>query len=76
MLAMLIYFTMLLYYLKCRKKHKVKSPRVANTNKSRIMLSSKCVVCDSKKSKFVRKQEVERLLSMIGKILILGLLLM
>ena len=27
------------------------------------MISSKCTVCDSKKSKFIKEQEVSRLLS-------------
>ena len=36
------------------------------------MLSSKCAVCDSKNSGFIKKQEAEGLLSMIGKILLLG----
>ena len=36
------------------------------------MLSSICAMRGSKKSNFIRKQEAEGLLSMIGKILILG----
>ena len=43
---------MLSYYsLKCRKNTESKSPKVARTKSSRIMLSSKYVVCDSKISK-------------------------
>ena len=30
------------------------------------MLLSKCVVCDSKKSKFLKEQEASRLLSSLG----------
>ena len=45
---------------------------VVRTNKERIMLSSKCAFCNSKKSKFIRKQEAERLFSIIGEILVLG----
>ena len=30
------------------------------------MLLSKCGVCDSKKSKFIKAQEVSRLLSILG----------
>ena len=40
------------------------------------MLSSNCVVCESKKLKFVKEQEAKGLLSMIGKIPLLGDLLL
>ena len=33
------------------------------TKNCRFMLSSKCAVCGSKKSKFMKEQEAERLLS-------------
>ena len=36
------------------------------------MLSSKYAACNCKKSKFIKKQEAERLLSMAGDILVLG----
>ena len=42
------------------------------------MLSSKCAVCGSKKSKFLKEQEAKRLLSSLGlkaplsKVLLLG----
>ena len=36
------------------------------TKSGRIMLLSKCVVCDSKKSKFFKKQEATGLLSSLG----------
>ena len=41
------------------------------------MLLSNCEVCNSRKSKFIKKQEANRLLgSRLGKIPILGLVLM
>ena len=46
---------MLSYCLKCRKKQTVKT-----------MLSTKCAVCDSKKSKFIKEQEACQLLSNLG----------
>ena len=52
---------MLLYCLKCRKKIESKNPKVARTAKGRIILFSKCAVCDSKKSKFVKEQEASGL---------------
>ena len=53
---------MLLYYcLKCRKNTETKNPRVARTKNGRIMLLTKCIVCDSKKLKFIKEQEVSGL---------------
>ena len=37
--------------LKCRKNTESKNPKVVKTKNGRIMLWSKCAVCDSKKSK-------------------------
>ena len=39
------------------------------------MLLLKCVVCDCKKLKFIKEQELESLLSMTGTIQAIGLLL-
>ena len=36
------------------------------TKNGRFMLSSKCTVCASKKSKFMKEQEAEGLLSNLG----------
>ena len=52
--------------LKCRKSTESKNPKVARTKNGRIMLLSKCAVCDSKKSKFIKQQEASRLLSSLG----------
>ena len=54
---------MLSYCLKCRKNAKSKNPKVTRTKKGRIILLSKCVVCDSKKWKFIRQQVASGLLS-------------
>ena len=45
------------------KNTESKNPKVAKTKNGRIMLLSKCAVCDSKKLKFIQKQEVSKLLS-------------
>ena len=50
--------------LKCRKSSK--NPRFAKTKKGKPMLLSKCAVCDSKRSKFIREQEHSGLLSSLG----------
>ena len=53
------------YCLKCRKKYR-KNPKVVRTQIERIMLLSKCVLCDSKKSKFIKWQQASWLLSSLG----------
>ena len=50
---------MLAYCLKCRKNTESKIPEVVRTKNERIMLLSKCVVCNSKKSKFCKEQEAK-----------------
>ena len=73
---------MLSYCLKCRKNRGSKNLKVVRTKNGRIMLLSKCVVCDSKKLKFIKEQEASRLLSSLGtkthfnKIPLLGPLLL
>ena len=44
---------MLSYCLKCRKNTESKNPKVARTKNRRIMLLSKCAMCDSKKLKLI-----------------------
>ena len=68
-----------LHCLKCSKNTESKNPKVTRTKNERIMLLSKCVVCDSKKSKFIEQQKSGRLLSILGiitplsKIFLVGL---
>ena len=57
---------MLSYCLKCRKNTKSKNPEVVKTKNGRVMLLSQCVVCNSKKSKFLKEQEARGLLSSLG----------
>ena len=45
---------MLSYCLKCKKNTESKNRKAVRTKNGRIMLLSKCVVCDSKKSKFIK----------------------
>ena len=51
------------YCLKCRKKTGSKSRRVAKTKNRKSMVLSKCALCGSKKSRFIKEQEASRLLS-------------
>ena len=54
---------MLSYCFKFRKNTKSKNPEIINTKNGRIMLLSKCAVCNSKISKFLKEQEATGLLS-------------
>ena len=44
---------MLSYCSKCIKNTESKNPKVARTKNGRLMLLSKCEVCNSKKSKLL-----------------------
>ena len=54
------------YCLKCRKDTENIKPRVSNTSNGKTMLLSKCAIYGSKKSRFVKNQEVKELLSSLG----------
>ena len=57
---------MLSYCLRCRKNTQGENPKVARRKNGRIMFLSKCAMCDSKKSKFIKEQEASGLLSSLG----------
>ena len=40
--------------------------KLSATSNGRTMALSKCAICDSKKSKFIKKQEANSLLSNVG----------
>ena len=54
------------YCLKCRKDTENINPRVSNTSNSRSMILSKCAICGSKKTRFIKNQEAKGLLSNLG----------
>ena len=54
------------FCLKCKKDTQNINPRVSNTSNGRAMILSKCSICDSKKSRFIKDQEAKRLLSNLG----------
>ena len=54
------------YYLKCRKYTKYINLQVSSTSNGKLMILSKCAICNSKKSKFINKQEASGLLSKLG----------
>ena len=57
---------LLSYCLRCRKNTESKNPKIIKTKNGRIMLLSKCAVCDSKKSISVKEQEAIGLVSNLG----------
>ena len=54
------------YCLKCRKDTENINPRVSKTINGRTMVSSKCAICNCKKSRFIKNQEAKGLLSNLG----------
>ena len=54
------------YCLKCRKDTENINPSVSNTSNGRTMILSKCAICGSKKSRFIKNQEAKGLLSNLG----------
>ena len=54
------------YCLKCRKYTENIDPKVSGTSNGKIMILSKCAICGSKKSKFIKQQEAKGLLSKLG----------
>ena len=67
--------------MKCRKNTESKNPKAATTKNRRILLLWNYVVCDNKKSKFIKQHEASGLLSSswinttLNKITFLGPLL-
>ena len=54
------------YYLKSKKYTKNINPQVSSTSNGKVMILSKCAICGSKKSRFIKNQEAKGLLSKLG----------
>ena len=54
------------YYLKCRKDTENIDPKISSTSNGKAMILSKCAICGSKKSRFIKNQEAKGLLSNLG----------
>ena len=54
------------FCLKCRKNTENINPRVSKTSNGRTMVLSKCAICGSKKSRFIKNQEAKGLLRNLG----------
>ena len=68
------------YCVKCKKDTKSLNSKIFKTKNNRLMMQSKCPVCEIKKSRFMEEQEAQGLLSNLGirtplsKILLLNIL--
>ena len=54
------------YCLKCKKYTKNINPQVSSTSNGKLMILSKCAICGSRKSKFIKKQDAKGILSSLG----------
>ena len=51
------------YCLKCKKNTENIDSKVSKTSNGRTMLLSKCAICNSKRSRFIKNQEAKGLVS-------------
>ena len=49
-----------------KKRYQHINPRVSNTSYGGTMILSKCAICGSKKSRFIKNQEAKGLLNNLG----------
>ena len=54
------------YCLKCRKDTRNIDPEISSTSDGKAMILSKCSICGSKNSRFIKNQEAKGLLSTLG----------
>ena len=53
------------YCSKCKKNTKNMNPKISSSSNGKAMIS-KCAICGSKKSRFIKNQEAKGLLSSLG----------
>ena len=64
--------------LKCKKNTENIDPEISSTSNGKVMIFSKCAVCGSKKSRFIKNQQAKGILSnlsirtQLSKVPILG----
>ena len=54
------------YCFKCKKYTENINPQVSSTSNEKLMILSKCAICNSNKSKLINNQEAKGLLSKLG----------
>ena len=52
--------------LSCRKYTKNNNHKVVRNRQNKLMMQSNCATCNSKKSRFIKKQQAKRILSNLG----------
>ena len=54
------------YCLVCRKYTKNNNPKIVRNRQNRLMIQSNCTTYESKKSRFIKEQQVMGILSNLG----------
>ena len=54
------------YCLKCKPNTDDIDPKMFKTKNNRLIIQSKCNVCETKKSRFIKEQDAKGLLSNLG----------
>ena len=54
------------YCFKCKKDTDNIDPKMFRTKNNRLLMQSKCSVCNNKKSRFIKEQDAKGLLSNLG----------
>ena len=54
------------YCLKCKTNTDSIDPKMFKTKNNRLIMKSKCIVCGTKKSRFIKEQDAKGLLSNLG----------
>ena len=54
------------YCFKCKKDTDNIDPKMFKTKNNRLLMQSKCSVCNNKKSRFIKEQDAKGLLSNLG----------
>ena len=54
------------YCLKCKAKTDSIDPKMFKTKSNRLLMQSKCSVCGTKKSRFIKEQDAKGLVSNLG----------
>ena len=57
---------MLTYYLKCKRNTENRDAKMMKTKNGRNILSSECIVCCNRTSRFIREPEAKKLLDDLG----------
>ena len=57
---------MLAYCLKSKKNTESINPRVLKTSNGKIIILARCAICNSRKSKFIKKREASGILTNVN----------